>query len=186
MVNLKCRFCGKEFDVPSYRKETAMYCSRSCKSLEVYQQMKSKGYGLAAIDGHHLIGNTHRKGMKPTNAFSKGHVPWNKNIKGLHLSIKTEFVKGFIPTNKMSVGTITQRRDKYGTCRNYIKVAEPSSWKAYAVFLWEETYGKVKKDYVIHHINKDPLDDRLDNFEMLSRSEHLKCHMEDYKLIRSS
>jgi len=33
------------------------------------------------------IGNQYRKGLKPTNAFKKGHIPWNK---GKQLSEKTK------------------------------------------------------------------------------------------------
>ena len=32
--------------------------------------------------------------------FNKGHIPWNKGKKGLHLSIMTEFKKGHISWNK--------------------------------------------------------------------------------------
>lgn len=31
----------------------------------------------------------------------KGSIPWNKNLKGLHLSPSTEFKKGVIPKNSM-------------------------------------------------------------------------------------
>lgn len=34
------------------------------------------------------------------NGFKKGHIPWSKNKKGIHLSEKTEFKKGCIPWNK--------------------------------------------------------------------------------------
>lgn len=186
MVKLKFKICSKEFKVKPYREKTAQYCSRKCKSIGIYNDMKDKGYGLAVVDGSHSIGNGHRKGMKPTNAFIKGHTPWNKGIKGLHLSPETEFVKGSVPTNKMKVGTVTQRIDKYGTWRKYIKVAEPNSWETYAVFLWEKAYGKVKEGCVIHHINKNVLDDRLDNFQMLTRAEHLEVHREDYKENKDS
>ena len=29
--------------------------------------------------------------------FEKGHIPWNKDLKGTHFSPKTEFKKGYIP-----------------------------------------------------------------------------------------
>lgn len=181
MVKLNCLICFKEFEVSPYREKSAKYCSLKCRSIGVYNDMKDRGCGLAVVDGSHLIGNTHRKGMKPANAFGNGHTPWNKDMKGLHLSPETEFVKGCVPTNKMKVGTVTQRVDKYGTRRNFIKVSEPNSWETYAVFLWKKAYGKVKEGRVIHHINKNALDDRLNNFQMLTRVEHLEVHRNDYK-----
>lgn len=33
--------------------------------------------------------------------FKKGMVPWNKGLKGIHLSPKSEFKKGIIPVNKI-------------------------------------------------------------------------------------
>lgn len=142
--------------------------------------MKEKGYGLAVVDGSHSIGNSYRKGMKPSNSFKKGHTPWNKDMKGLHLSPETQFKKGHKPANKLDVGTITQRTDKYGTHRKFIKVAEPNSWKPYAVFIWEEAYGPVRKGEVIHHINKNALDDRIENLMMVTRAEHLRLHRDDF------
>ena len=186
MVKLNCLICFKEFEVQPYREKTAKYCSLKCRGTGVYKDMKDRGYGLAVVDGCHLIGNTHRKGMKPANAFIKGHTPWNKGMKGLHLSPETEFVKGCVPTNKIKVGTVTQRIDQYGTWRNHIKVAEPNSWESHAVFLWKKAYGKIKEGCVMHHINKNALDDRLDNFQMLSRVEHLEMHREDYKKNQGS
>lgn len=32
--------------------------------------------------------------------FSKGHEPWNKGLKGIHLNPLTEFKKGHVPANK--------------------------------------------------------------------------------------
>jgi hypothetical protein len=32
--------------------------------------------------------------------FKKGYIPWNKGIKGIHFSPKTEFKKGVTPWNK--------------------------------------------------------------------------------------
>lgn len=31
-VDKNCKFCGKEFTVKNYRKDTALYCSRKCKT----------------------------------------------------------------------------------------------------------------------------------------------------------
>lgn len=36
--------------------------------------------------------------------FKKGFTPWNKDKKGIHLSVKSEFKKGMIPWNKGKSG----------------------------------------------------------------------------------
>lgn len=186
MVKLKCNVCGSEFSIKPYRLNKAKYCSRRCKGIGLYHDMKEKGYGLALVDGKHLIGNKHRKGLIPTNAFQAGHNTWNKDIKGMHLSPDTEFKKGHVPANKNKTETITQRTDIYGTKRNFIKVAEPNVWESYATYLWRNTYGNIPEGYIIHHKNKNALDDRLDNFEMLTRAEHIGRHREDYVKNKNS
>jgi len=45
--------------------------------------------------------------------------------------------------------------------------------------IWEKKHGNIPKGYTIHHINRDKLDNRLDNLQLLSLSEHLKIHYKD-------
>ena len=172
MIEKKCLNCGKVFYVKPYREKNALYCSRSCSSKANYDLT------LGHCDKTYLIGNQFRKGKKPTNSFKNGHIPWNKGIKGIHLSEDTEFKKGRKPNFCFPVGTIRIRKEK-GKPRNFIKIAEPNKWKYYAVFLWEQANGKIPKGYVIHHINKNRLDDRLDNLVCLTRSEHINLHRKD-------
>ncbi len=42
--------------------------------------------------------------------FEKGHIPWNKGIKGLHLSPSTEFKKGHLPANTKYDGCLSLRK----------------------------------------------------------------------------
>jgi len=144
--------------------------------MGVYSDMQENGYGLPVIDHSYKNGNTYRKGQRPTNAFPLGHRPWNQGMRGLHLSSRTEFQLGDEPANKLSVGIITQRTDGNGTVRNYIKVAEPNVWKTYATYLWEKAGRWVPDGCVLHHINQNALDDRVENFEVLTRSEHALVH----------
>jgi len=127
-------------------------------------------------DNTYLKGNQFAKGSKPNKTcFKKGDVPWNKGLKGIHLSPKTEFKKGLRSSNWQPVGTITIRTSKRET-RRFIKVAEPDKWEEYAKFLWKQKYGKVLKGYAIHHIDGDKLNDDIKNLIALSISEHMKLH----------
>ena len=171
-MKLICQKCGKEYDVRPYRQNISKYCSKSCSSKANYQE------NLGNIDKSYLINNQFRKGKKPTNAFKKGHTPWNKGLKGIHLNPTTEFKKGR-NGQRYSIGTIKERIDKNGCKRNYIKVKEPNTWVIYYKYLWEKENGKTPKGYVIHHINKVPNDDRLDNLKLLTRAEHINIHRKD-------
>lgn len=41
-----------------------------------------------------------------TTQFKKGHTPWNKNLKGIHLSPESQFKKGMLPWNKGKLGLL--------------------------------------------------------------------------------
>lgn len=45
-------------------------------------------------------------------------------------------------------------------------------------YLWEKNVGKIPTGYEIHHKDKNPLNNELDNLEMLSIEEHRKLHSE--------
>ena len=48
--------------------------------------------------------------------------------------------------------------------------------KAEHQLVWEAANGPVPKGYDIHHINGNHRDNRIENLEILTRSEHLKLH----------
>lgn len=62
-----------------------------------------------------------------------------------------------------------------------MKVAEPNVWKMRAVLVWEEAHGPVPKGYVVHHENRDSLDDRLENLRLLTRADHLREHRPEFE-----
>lgn len=43
-------------------------------------------------------------------------------------------------------------------------------------FMWEQVNGKIPDGYHVHHKNDDPTDDRLSNFELVERIEHITEH----------
>jgi len=124
-----------------------------------------------------LLGNQNARGNRPNNtSFKNGDIPWNKGVKGIHLSPNTEFKKGMKSNRIKHVGTMTIRRDKNGTLRHWIKIDEPSKWIEYSRYLWNKHHSGLKPNYILHHINNDSLDDRIDNLIMVSRQEHPTLH----------
>lgn len=44
------------------------------------------------------------------------------------------------------------------------------------VLVWTLFNGPIPKGYCIHHIDLNPLNDRLDNLQLMTRSEHCRLH----------
>lgn len=66
----------------------------------------------------------------------------------------------------------TERIVKDGRIR--IKTAD--GWRYKSRVIWADNYGPIPHGRIIHHINHNSLDDRLENLEMLTPSEHSRRH----------
>ena len=128
-------------------------------------------------DNLYLTGNQFAKGNKPNGtSFKEGHKTWNKGLKGMHFSPKTEFKKGQKGINWEAVGSISYRMGKCNKKRRWIKIAEPNIWIEYAKFIWIKNNGKIPKGYLIHHSDENTLNDTINNLCLLTRKEHFERH----------
>lgn len=133
-------------------------------------------------DNSYLLNNKFAAGAKPNKAaFKNGHIPWNKNKKGIHQSPSTEFKKGCKSNSILAVGTITYRRlkSKNNHRRAWIKIENPNKWKLLCCYAWEKNNGEIPCGSIIHHKDRNPSNDDIDNLECLTRAEHLKEHRKD-------
>ena len=124
--------------------------------------------------------------------FQKGHKPWNKNRKGIHLSPATEFKKGHLPINHKHVGMIRiVTRERQGRTNQYreIKVSGimqgRHKWIPYARYLYEQKYGQIPKGHFPVHKDGDSMNDDPDNLRIVDRKGHLALQMQrDPKMIK--
>lgn len=72
-ITISCEVCNKTFTVKPYRAKTARFCSRQCGGK---WHMANREMPRA-----HLSGNQHRKGKRPTNAFTSEQVSGKANAK---------------------------------------------------------------------------------------------------------
>lgn len=127
----------------------------------------------------------HLKAKREPTGFQKGHQTWNKNVKGLHHSPETQFKKGHNLTPRLTVGTVTIRQHKGDSKRAWIKVAEPSVWQLRAIVVWEQAHGQsLPKGMIVHHRDRDSLNDNPSNLEALTRSEHIQEHKSEFQRRR--
>ena len=126
-------------------------------------------------DDTYLLGNTFASGAGSNDmSFKIGHIPWNKNKKGIHLSRATEFKKGCKSPRCVKIGTVTQRKHKGDSLRNWIK--EDKGWKELAKHNWIKEFGKIIKGDIIHHMNGDATDDTAENLIAMPRKDHPVFH----------
>jgi len=154
MTTKRCEQCGV-----TIKKQNKRFCSKKCHDLW-------------------------RKGKATWNkgSFAKGHRPWNKDLKGIHLSPSSEFTHGQVPINYLPVGVVQiRKRKRGGKKRAWVKVADPNVWRLRAKVVWEEHNGPIPKGLLIHHINRNTLDDHIANLQCLTRAEHLKEHRHEFK-----
>jgi len=149
---IKCRYCGKEF---IYRYNTRMFCDMKCYK---------KGY----------------KWKKNKGSFKKGQVPWNKGVKGIHLSPKSEFKKGNRPYNTGKIGELRIWIDNTKNKRRYIKIGEPHDWIEYSRYVFLKKGYAIPEGCVIHHKDRNTLNDDIDNLECLTRRQHLEEHRKEF------
>lgn len=175
-VSVVCEMCGTDYLVPQYRAEKTRFCGKICRSSWVAQNFLNKGpkpWAAKNLDGHR---------HKSTSRFTKGHKPWNKDLKGIHLSPDTEFKSGRVGEKHMPVGYLTVRTHR-GVDRRFIKTEEPNIWVPYARYVWENEVGEIPENWIVHHKDRDTLNDNIENLQAMSREDHM---IEHYGELRES
>lgn len=112
--------------------------------------------------------------------FPKGHVPWNKGLKGIDIGGKeTQFKKGNIPSNYRPVGSERVNADGYAE----IKIADPNTWELKHRIIWKEHNGPIPDGFVVIFGDGDKTNFNIDNLVLVSRAQLLK--MNQYNLIQN-
>lgn len=119
----------------------------------------------------------------------KGHIPWNKGKK-TGLTPKSAFQKGHIPFNKGKKHLFLSNHPNWKggrtIIRGYFYIKKEGYYNANINgYVREHRYvmeqylkRRLNKKEVIHHINGDKLDNRIENLELLkNQTEHLKKHL---------
>lgn len=113
----------------------------------------------AFIKNHHL-----KTGLD--GRFPKGNTPFNKGKKGVGGWEPTQFKQGNKPWNYKPVGTERINADGYVD----VKIADPRTWKAKHVIMWEQVNGKVPKGHCLIFADGNQLNVTLENLLLVSRS----------------
>lgn len=152
-----CEECGTRFDREKGGKRPIRFCTLTCYHNNARRERTYKG------------------------TFPKGLQPWNKGVKGLQLSPHSQWKKGQRSINWQPVGSQTVRMDKSGKPRAYVKLAEPNIWKERAIVVYEMKNGPVPDGHVVHHKDRNSLNDRPSNLQALTRTDHINEHRQELR-----
>lgn len=67
-----------------------------------------------------------------------------------------------------------------------MKVAEPNKWKKRAIAVLESANGPLPRGMVVHHIDRDALNDAPSNLVALTRSQHVEEHRAELEAAKGA
>lgn len=138
----------------------------------VWRRIKTLGIELSAEEkAERSLNSRIKKGQEPFNKGKQLHEFMSEE--GIKNSAKTRFKKGNVPYNTKQDGDVRLRRDKSGKLYAYVKLAN-SKWQLFHNYLWLQAGRVIPPGHVLSFINGDTLDYRLENLEVISRSELLQ------------
>lgn len=94
------------------------------------------------------------------------------------------FQKGRANEKRLEIGSVVIRLDKTSKERAWVKVSDvgdPYDWKLRAVVNWEKSNGPIPPGCLVHHKDRNQLNDDIDNLELMTRAEHLAEHKPEHE-----
>ena len=168
-VTKNCTICDRTFETVRSAANRRLTCGDSACSLENRRRK--------------MLGNQLRLGRRPSNSFEPGHQTWNKGLSGLRLSPATEFKKGVRGIRWVPLGTVSIRIHR-GVRRAWVKIGEPNIWRERAKIVWESKHGPIPLGMVVHHDDRDTLNDDHINLILVTRADHLREHRAEIEQAR--
>ena len=197
MITKICKQCGKEFDVPEYRKD-AKYCCDECKHKALHGDLNCecevcgkkfhlKLYALKKSK-HHTCSRECLNKLKSTLYKGEGNHQYglkgdkNSSFKGTVIMRKNN---GLI--ERMVYNPNHPYTDRNGRVKEHRLLVE-QNYEKFDDKYFEIINGKyyLKKNVDVHHINFNHNDNRIENLIPLTRAEHTKLHNQNEVIYRNN
>lgn len=176
-MEISCATCSEKIIVKPSEIKQRNYCSKECADIG-HRGHTPWNKGTVGVC---KSWNKGTKGLckAPKHAFVKGQKPWNYGIKGTHFSPNTEFKKGQNVGEKNhnwtggkcdELGYLSVRNPEHQSARSNGRVFE------HRIVMEKHIDRPLSRNEIIHHINGDKKDNRIENLMIVSRSEHINMH----------
>lgn len=167
-----CLNCGKSKYVPAYRiKENVKYCSLKCfhEKRTPWNKGKIKSNDKRLMS----ISNKSREQMK--REYENG------------IRDKFEITKKANEIcRKKGLERFNNNPNRIISKRGYYEIYVPcKGWTKEHHYVWLKAGKKIPKEYHLHHINGNKLDNRIENLKLITNSEHGKLHYNKHKIDKS-
>jgi hypothetical protein len=169
----QCSFCHKEFNAA---KKTTKYCCRSCQSSH-----------LAILYGKQRAekkknGSYHKCKICQTEFYA----PAYRQETAKYCSRKCTSIANPENTKKARAASPVMKRAGLTEKRKYVVINVAGKQVREHRFIMEQHLGrKLTKNEHVHHINGNPQDNRLENLQVLSNSEHQKLELSLFSALLS-
>jgi len=85
----------------------------------------------------------------------------------------------------MPLGSVVERtRRREGYPRAWVKVAEPNKWELRARLVWAKHNGPIPSGMIVHHKDRNALNDEIGNLQMMTKAEHMDEHRGEIQAAR--
>lgn len=199
MIKCICEICKKEFYTYPYRirNQRHIFCSQKCYGIYLLGKKRSKKITKKIVNTRKLRGYWHsnitkikigigNKGKKRTKIMRNRISDIQK---GKHHSPKTEFKKGNHPNTEFKKGErcrekhpnwkggIYHSKGRFYILSPFHPFRSKTNYAIRSHLIIEKAIGRyLTSEEVVHHINNNPSDDRIENLKILTRSEHARYH----------
>ena len=140
------------------------------RSHRAFTEMFNQRFGLALSVSQVTAAAKNRKINNGLDGRIKpGNVPPNKGKRGISYPgmEATQFKRGQLPFNYMPVGSERVNGDGYTD----VKIADPRTWKAKHVLMWEAENGPVPKGHKLVFGDGDKRNITLENILLVTNAE---------------
>lgn len=125
------------------------------------------------------------RSASPATQILKGErkSPSTEFKPGQRMSVATEFIPGQPAHNKLPIGSVRTRIETHTRSpRAWIKLADPDVWQKRAIVVWEAHHArKLPRGWVVHHRDRDSMNDEPANLQAMTKQEHINEHRNELK-----